>query len=98
VLVTLDSLHTRAHVAAELERYAPLVTPESYLVVFDGVMRAVADAPNARPGWHDDNPLEAVREFLRTSQDFEVDALYNRLRVTYCPGGFLRRRASEPAA
>jgi cephalosporin hydroxylase len=98
VLVALDSLHTRAHVAAELDRYAPLVTPESYLVVFDGVMRAVADAPGAGPGWQDDNPLEAVRDFLRTSQDFEVDPLYNRLRVTYCPGGFLRRRAPEPAA
>src|SRR3954454_209037 len=34
VLVALDSNHTREHVRGELERYAPLVTPNSYLVVF----------------------------------------------------------------
>lgn len=95
VLVALDSLHTRAHVAAELERYAPLVTPSSYIVVFDGVMALVADAPNAGPDWDVDNPLEAVRDFLRAHDEFEVDPLYNRLGVTYCPSGFLRRQSSD---
>lgn len=95
VLVALDSLHTRAHVAAELERYAPLVTPSSYVVVFDGVMPLVADAPNAGPDWDVDNPLEAVRDFLRTHDEFEIDPLYNRLGVTYCPSGFLRRRSAD---
>ena len=51
VMVTLDSNHTKAHVAAELERYAPLVTPGSYCVVFDSVMTMVSDAPNGKPGW-----------------------------------------------
>lgn len=92
VLVALDSLHTRAHVAAELERYAPLVTPNSYVVVFDGVMTMLTDAPNGSPGWRDDNPLEAVRDFLREHEEFEIDGSYNRLGVTYCPQGFLRRR------
>ncbi len=95
VLVALDSLHTRAHVQAELERYAPLVTPDSYVVVFDGVMRAVADAPNAGRGWEGDNPLEAVQKFLLENEEFEVDPLYGRLGVTYCPGGFLRRRVPD---
>ena len=45
VMVALDSNHTREHVRGELERYAPLVTPNSYLVVFDAVMALVADAP-----------------------------------------------------
>jgi cephalosporin hydroxylase len=98
VLVTLDSAHSRAHVAAELERYAPLVTPSSYIVVFDGVMAAVADAPNAGPGWDVDNPLEAVHDFLRGNEEFEIDPLYNRLSVTYCPAGFLRRKPAEELA
>ena len=92
VLVVLDSLHTREHVAAELEAYAPLVTASSYLVVFDGVMSVVADAPNAGAGWEVDNPLTAVDEFLAANDTFERDPLYGRLGVTYCPGGFLRRR------
>jgi cephalosporin hydroxylase len=92
VLVALDSNHTREHVRGELERYAPLVTPNSYLVVFDAVMALVADAPAAGEGWDRDNPLEAVREFLADNGDFEVDRSFERLAVTYCPGGFLRRR------
>jgi cephalosporin hydroxylase len=92
VMVALDSNHTREHVKAELERYGPLVTPGSYLVVFDGVMALVADAPAAGEGWDQDNPLEAVREFVEENDDFEVDRSYERLAVTYCQGGFLRRR------
>ena len=95
VLVALDSNHTREHVLGELERYAPLVTPHSYLVVFDGVMTLVEDAPAAGENWGEDNPLEAVREFLNDNDDFEVDRSFERLAVTYCPGGFLRRREVE---
>lgn len=93
VLVVLDSLHTRDHVAAELEAYAPLVTPASYLVVFDGVMSVVADAPNAGVGWETDNPLTAVDDFLARNETFEHDPAFGRLGVTYCPAGFLRRRS-----
>jgi cephalosporin hydroxylase len=90
-MVMLDSNHTRAHVRAELELYAPMVTPGSYLVVFDEVMPMVADAPNGKPEWDRDNPLEAVREFLAGHPEFEVDRSYERLVTTYCRSGFLRR-------
>lgn len=95
VMVALDSSHTREHVAAELERYAPLVTPGSYCVVFDSVMTMVSDAPGAGPGWDADNPLEAVRAFLAEHEEFEVDPSFNRLEVTYCQSGFLRRLGPE---
>jgi cephalosporin hydroxylase len=95
VMVTLDSNHTREHVLGELERYGPLVTPNSYLVVFDAVMALVADAPAAGDGWSEDNPLEAVREYLGRNDDFEVDRSFERLAVTYCQGGFLRRREAD---
>jgi len=91
VLVVLDSNHTCAHVREEMERYAPLVSSDSYLVVFDGVMERLADAPSGSPVWSTDNPAAAVRDFLESHKEFAVDPYYNRLRVTYCPGGFLRR-------
>lgn len=91
VLVALDSRHSRDHVREELERYAPLVTPGSYLVVFDTVMPLVADAPAAGEAWDRDNPLEAIRDFLRSHPQFEVDRTLERLGATYCHSGFLRR-------
>ena len=90
-MVMLDSNHTRDHVRAELELYAPLVSPGGYLLVFDEVMPMVADAPNGKPSWSSDNPLEAVRDFLAAHPEFEIDRAPERLAVTYCRGGFLRR-------
>ncbi len=97
VMVALDSNHTREHVAAELERYAPMVTPGSYCVVFDSVMTMVSDAPGAGEGWAHDNPLEAVRNFLSEHDEFEVDPALNRLEATYCQSGFLRRLEDDTA-
>jgi len=91
VMVMLDSNHSRDHVRAELDLYSPLVTPGSYLVVFDGVMAMLADAPNGSPAWAEDNPGRAVVDFLQKHPEFEPDRNYERLAVTYCRGGYLRR-------
>lgn len=95
VMVMLDSNHTRDHVRAELDCFAPLVTPGSYLVVFDSVMTQVADAPNGDPSWTHDNPAAAVSDFLSSHPEFEVDLGYERLNVTYCRGGWLRRSEDD---
>jgi cephalosporin hydroxylase len=99
VMVVLDSNHTRAHVAAELEAYAPLVTPGSWLVAMDGVMRLVAGVPRGEPRWVDDNPSAAAAEFAERHPEFEVVEPPRRFDesevardVTYSPGGWLRRR------
>ena len=95
VLVALDSNHTYAHVLQELEKFSPLVTLGSYIVVFDGVMEMLTDAPSGKPEWASNNPAAAVRDFLAEHPEFEVDPYYNRLSVTYCPNGFLQRKMKE---
>ena len=50
VVVILDSRHTREHVLAELEAYAPMVTRGSYVVVEDGCMGTGGWRPEKRPG------------------------------------------------
>jgi cephalosporin hydroxylase len=99
VLVLLDSNHSKAHVLAELDAYAPLVTPGSYLVAMDGIMEQVAGAPRTTPDWAWNNPRQAVLEWINRNPDFlleEPARLFNegatRGRVTYWPDGFLRRR------
>lgn len=93
VLVCLDSNHTHAHVLAELEAYAPLTSVGSYCVVFDTVIEDLpADTYPDRPWGPGDNPRTAVRAFLATHPEFEVDQrIEDKLLVTVAPGGYLRR-------
>jgi len=93
VLVALDSNHTHEHVARELELYSPLVTKDSYLIVFDTVVEDMPDEFfSDRPWRRGNSPKTAVREFLKRNDRFEVDAeLEKRLVITVAPEGYLRR-------
>jgi len=94
IIVCLDSNHTHEHVARELELYAPIVTPGSYLVVFDTI---VEDLPNGyfyqeRPWGVGNNPKTAVKEFLMRHDEFVIDnAIDNKILITVAPGGYLKR-------
>ena len=97
VLVALDSNHSRDHVLRELELYSRLVSPGSYVVVFDTVMDLVADTPNGKSDWKLTGAGAGLRAFLETHPEFQIDPYYNRLGATYCENGFLRRLAESAA-
>ncbi|RKX41745.1 MAG: hydroxylase [Thermotogae bacterium] len=99
VMVILDSCHTREHVLKELEAYHDLVTQGSYIVVNDGFMKYLYDVPRGKVEWKEDNPAEAVREFLERHPEFEVEQpewLFNESElienVTHWPDAYLRRK------
>lgn len=73
VMVILDSNHTRAHVAAELNAYRDMVTKGSYIVATDGSMQFLHDVPRGKPEWKDDNPASAAREFAAAHPEFVLD-------------------------
>jgi len=93
VMVCLDSNHTHAHVLAELDAYAPLVSVGSYCIVWD---TTVDDVPKSlfpdRPWGPGDNPKTAVREYLKTHPEFEVDKVIDhKLLISVAPDGYLKR-------
>jgi cephalosporin hydroxylase len=95
VLVCLDSNHTHAHVLAELKAYAPLTSVGSYCVVFDTV---IEDLPAGmfpdRPWGPGNNPKTAVREYLKTHSEFEMDKqIDHKLLISVAPDGYLKRVA-----
>ena len=94
VLVLLDSNHTHEHVLAELDAYAPLVSPGSYCVVFDTLIEDMpADMFADRPWGKGDNPKTAVHEYLRRDDRFEIDRdIEAKLLITVAPDGYLRRK------
>jgi cephalosporin hydroxylase len=98
VMVLLDSNHTKEHVLAELNAYAPLVTANSYIVAMDGIMGQLGDAPRAQPDWSWNNPKQAALEFVATNKAFLVEEPpfpFNEghitERVTYWPSAFIKR-------
>ena len=95
ILVCLDSNHTHEHVLAELEAYAPLVTPGSYCVVFDTIIEDMpADMFPNRPWGPGDNPKTAVHQYLKTHPEFEIDKqIDHKLLISVAPDGYLRRFA-----
>ncbi|MEP7072431.1 MAG: CmcI family methyltransferase [Verrucomicrobiota bacterium] len=98
VLIILDSNHTRDHVARELEAYAPLVTPGSYIIATDGIMKDLTDVPAGQLGWKTDNPYTAAMEFAARHPEFvhEQPAWLSHdsplvENVTYWLGAWFRR-------
>jgi cephalosporin hydroxylase len=86
IVVLLDSAHEKDHVLNELEAYSPLVAVGSYLIVQDTVVNGHPIWPNFGPG-----PHEAVEEFLATNDQFEPDHSRERLLLTLCRDGYLKR-------
>lgn len=89
-LVILDSDHSKAHVLAELDAYAPFVAENNYLIVEDTNM-------NGHPvGEPDPNggAWEAVQEWIGSHPEFAIDARVEPY-MTFAPMGYLRRLGVE---
>jgi cephalosporin hydroxylase len=92
VLVTLDSSHTKRHVAREIGLYHRFVTKGSYLVVEDTKLNGHPVFTRYEPDLGE-GPMEAVMEFLATDRTFRVDRTRERFHLTSNPGGFLLKVA-----
>ncbi len=95
IMVVLDSNHTHEHVLEELKAYAPLVSLNSYVVVFDTIVEHLPEdyLPGLKRPWGiGDNPLTAVRTYLEDNDHFEIDeSINNKLLISVAPDGYLKR-------
>jgi cephalosporin hydroxylase len=98
VLILLDSCHSKEHVLAELECYHSLVSPGSYIVATDGIMRNLNDVPRGNREWVWDNPAAAAAEFAAEHPEFVLEQPawpFNESELTenltHWPGAWLRR-------
>jgi cephalosporin hydroxylase len=99
VLIILDSCHTQEHVAAELEAYYDLVTPGSYIVATDGIMKDVYDVPRGDLAWQFNHPTAAAAEFVNRHPEFVLAQpawVFNESELTenltHWPGAWLQRK------
>jgi len=92
-MVILDSNHTHDHVLKELMAYSPLIPLGGYCVVCDTGAEFYSEILNPnRPWGKGNNPMTAVKEFLSTNQDFEIDRqIQKKLLIVNNPDGLLKR-------
>lgn len=93
ILVCLDSDHTFDHVYSELLAYAPLVTSQSYCIVYDTVVEYMRPEFRTNRTWGPGNsPLTAVQKFLSVHPSWQIDrSIDQKLQITVARSGFLRR-------
>jgi cephalosporin hydroxylase len=92
ILVTLDSGHTKQHVAREIDIYRRFVTTGSYLIVEDTKLNGHPVFTRYEPDLGE-GPMEAVMEFLAKDRTFRVDRSRERFFLTSNPNGFLLKIA-----
>ncbi len=86
VMVILDSNHEKSHVDAEIAVFKDLIQPGGYLVVEDTHLNGNPIRDEFGPG-----PMEAVEEFLRSTNEFETDPAGTKFFMTFNPHGLLKR-------
>lgn len=93
VIVCLDSNHEHEHVLEELKLYAGMTTIESYCVVFDTIIEEMPeDTYLDRPWGPGNNPMTAVKEFLKINSNYVIDIeIEQKLQITVSPSGYLKR-------
>ena len=93
ILVVLDSNHTYDHVLKELNIYSKFVSIKSYCIVFDTCLDEVNEKSYANRPWSKtNNPMIAVKDWLKNNEEFKVDFNYdNKLLISAAPNGFLKK-------
>jgi cephalosporin hydroxylase len=86
VIAILDADHSRDGVLAELRAIAPMVTVGSYVIVEDTIVNGHPTFPSHGPG-----PWEAVQDFLKEADNFELDRGCQKFLLTYNLDGWLKK-------
>ena len=93
VLLVLDSNHSHKHVLTELRVLTPMLPIGSIVMVADTIVEEMPKNyyPD-RPWGRGDNPLTAVKEFLDSNPEFQIDQRWSRRSlIGECRDGILIR-------
>ncbi len=93
ILVIEDGSHQYADTLSAMEKFAPFITPGSYLLVEDGIVTEMGIEKD-----FDGGPQKAIRRFLSTNKDFSIDRSYCDFfgpNVTFNVNGYLKKHTGS---
>jgi cephalosporin hydroxylase len=79
-LILLDAQESKIHMSKDLTHYALPVAAGSYIIVHDTVKAEV---------------YEAVQQFVKHNDNFQIDHSRERFLITLSPSGFLKKVSSK---
>ncbi len=89
ILVIEDAAHTYSSTLGAIEKFAPIVSVGSYLIIEDGIVNELGMAKR-----FDGGPLKALREFLPKHSEFIVDRKWCNMfgkNATFNVNGYLKK-------
>ena len=92
-MVCLDSNHTYEHVKNEIEIYKNFITKNSYMIVEDTFSEYFPKNYYSNRPWDvGNNPMIALREFLKKEKKFIIDReICDKLQITETFDGYLKK-------
>lgn len=90
-LVILDSFHAHEHVLSELRMYSKIISKGYYIVCGDTIVENIPEQKHRRRPWgHGNNPMTALRQFLKEDKRFKIDdGIERKLLFTCNPSGYI---------
>jgi cephalosporin hydroxylase len=91
ILVIEDGSHIYQDTLAAMEKFAPVVSKNSYFLIEDGIINALGAAMEKK---YKGGPLKAIREFLAKHPEYEVDRKWCDFfgeNATYNVNGYLKK-------
>ena len=89
IMIIEDASHIYEDTLAAMEKFAAVVTKDSYFIIEDGIIDAIGKKKYYRGG-----PLKAIREFLPHHPEYIVDRKWCNLfgkNATFNVNGYLKR-------
>lgn len=87
-MVILDADHKADYKLKELNAYSEFVTAGNYMIAEDSAFDYYPAWPEYGPG-----PATAVRDFMQTNDQFEVDRKQEKHLITFAPMAFLKKKS-----
>lgn len=89
ILVIEDSSHEYENTLKAIQKFAPLVSRGSYLIVEDGILNNLGWGKSFGGG-----PIKAIHKFLESTNDFKIEKMWENFfgkDTTFNPHGFLKK-------